>query len=184
MKDGTIGLDASVTAQVNDPNADGRVTLAELQGTPFSSLVDISANSQFDKTLPVFAQVGGTALGAGAKIAVSDANLFDANLPSLELQGFEELAGFEAISANSLLNALTTITSSMKSLSNPARAQRKNPVYGRRHVRRCCGLRGRLDPVVARACTVVPGPGFTWLYDHPRVCGTCPRGERRFLFRG
>ncbi|MDH4156934.1 MAG: hypothetical protein OEW00_06620, partial [candidate division Zixibacteria bacterium] len=77
---GSIGFNGSVSITVNDPNSDGRITIAELTSTPLGSLLTIAPpTSSFAVSLPV--SVTSTGLDAATQTALAGANL-DLTLPS------------------------------------------------------------------------------------------------------
>ena len=70
----------------SEVNADGKITLSELQGTELSSLVTQNATGSLGVSLPTSATLGSFTFG-NALLTLTDTNLFDAAAPPLTLGG-------------------------------------------------------------------------------------------------
>ncbi|HZN64477.1 MAG TPA: hypothetical protein VFB66_04195, partial [Tepidisphaeraceae bacterium] len=105
---GNVALSGGVSAALVDQDADGKVTLDELDSTTLDSMVSISRvhnGNDLSATLPVQAKLG-TFTGSGT-VTVTDADLFDATAPAVALSStnltdFKNLtpAGFVALLRN------------------------------------------------------------------------------------
>jgi len=89
---GAAELAAEIDVTVIDPDADGNVTLTEIQGTTLSGLVALAPTGSLTVSLPVHAEVG--TWSADGTISLTDADLFADPAASFVATGFEEMDHF------------------------------------------------------------------------------------------
>ena len=101
-----IDLDADVNVKFtnSEVNADGKITLSELQGTELSSLVTQNATGSLGVSLPTSATLGSFTFG-NALLTLTDTNLFDAVAPALTLggAGSADMLKFNNINSSQML---------------------------------------------------------------------------------
>jgi Ca2+-binding RTX toxin-like protein len=113
----TIDLAAAIKVNVTHAavNADGKVTLAELNGTELSSLVTQNASGTLAMKLPTSATLG--SFTPSGVMTLADANLFDAAAPVVALSGFEQMLKFNHVDSadvQSLFNGLGNFLNSLQ----------------------------------------------------------------------
>ncbi|MHC4717059.1 MAG: hypothetical protein ACYS5V_08830, partial [Planctomycetota bacterium] len=92
---GTAELSADIGVTVVDPDADGNLTLSEIEGTTLGGLVTLSPTGSLNVSLPVHAEIG--AWSADGTIALTDTDLFVDPAPSFQVTGFGEIDHFDNI---------------------------------------------------------------------------------------
>lgn len=117
--DGSASLDAEVSAHINDPNADGNITLGELTGTPLAELVDLTSTSALAVDLPIQAAIGDHDFNNGAdpRVTLSDNDLFDSDPPDFQLEDFDGLLDFNNISGADMVSAFGQLANWLDQLS-------------------------------------------------------------------
>src|SRR5262249_37427630 len=109
INNGTVSLDTEFNVNLVDPNGDGMISLAELQGTTISNLINIpDPLAEVHVDLPVSASLGD--FGASAEIEIDAANLFDNPVPTFSFTpntgDIQDLLNFNALSPASLIGLL------------------------------------------------------------------------------
>jgi Ca2+-binding RTX toxin-like protein len=106
--DGTAGskidLDADVSVAFTNPtvNADGKITLSELQGTQLGNLVTLTPTSALNVTLPVKATLGSFA--PTGTMTITDSNAFDGVTAAPSLSGFADMLKFNTVTNAQVLS--------------------------------------------------------------------------------
>src|SRR3990170_2745456 len=118
---GRIDLDADLAIALTDPDADGRITLAELQGASIGSLASLTGSGSLDATLPVEVTLGGFSTAEtinvshpvnlefpppGPTIKATSGNVFGGGAPDINLSDFEDLLDFDNLAPADVLNAV------------------------------------------------------------------------------
>ena len=86
VSNGEVVLEAGVSVVVNDPNGDGRLTLAEFQATAFADLISFDASGTLDAVLPLTGNLGVGLEDLGSPVViVHDADLFDGINPDVRV---------------------------------------------------------------------------------------------------
>jgi hypothetical protein len=111
VENGTLVLDASVSMLFNDPNGDGRITVAEICATPLTSLIAFTATGAMSAELPIRLAAGlGLAATVGtARIAATD--VFDTATYSATFDSnLEAFADFRNMDAGTFVGLLGQLT--------------------------------------------------------------------------
>ena len=111
IEDGKVLIDATLSASVNDPNLDGKLSFGEITNHSFAELFDLSLTSSADIALPIRARIGtfdATANGT-PRILVSDDDLFDATPPVVVTEDFDQILDFSSFDADSILAMLRSL---------------------------------------------------------------------------
>ena len=98
---GSVDLHAGAGVAFNDPNLDGKITLAELRDTPLTTLVSLTPTVSVDANLPVFADpfsLGNLTVELAGLITLTETTAdftMTADLAGSVVPGFEILASSE-----------------------------------------------------------------------------------------
>ncbi|MCW5625291.1 MAG: LEPR-XLL domain-containing protein, partial [Burkholderiales bacterium] len=117
--DGDIALDADVSVVFNDPNSDGRITGAELAGTPVADLLTVTPTGSFTANLPLEVQTGlGIDPDVGT-IVLSATDLFDTGTYDAEFTGnFDQFGDFTNLTADDLMGLLQQFVTQIDDLKD------------------------------------------------------------------
>ncbi len=126
IKNGTAQLKADIGVVFNDPNDDGRITFRELKETPVlssdpakASLIALVSSGSLHMDLPVSVHLGNLPVPTSLPvICITDADLFDATLPSIDLEGdFSALLRFHDINSQLILDGLRALPDVLRKLN-------------------------------------------------------------------
>jgi hypothetical protein len=120
IENGRIVLEAKLSAQLIDANADGRISLAELKARSFSDLADLSFTSALSADLPIVASIGGftTSTTAPPRIVVNDTNLFAGPPPTVSFVDSDQIANFLSFDTASILALLRAVSDRLQSMGD------------------------------------------------------------------
>src|SRR3989441_1040669 len=120
---GSLDLDADVNVALTDPNTDGSITLAELQGTPIDSLVTLTPSGSLSATLPVEVTLGtfttnpSSADPSDPTIILGPSDPFS-GAPSVSVQNFAELLNFTHITPHDVVALLDQLGTAVQGVAS------------------------------------------------------------------
>ncbi|GAP96045.1 DUF4347 domain-containing protein [Leptolyngbya sp. NIES-2104] len=117
VKNGSLSLNANLAAAFNDPNADSKLTLDELQETSITTLVSLTPTGALNVSLPVSAQLAGLALPGTPTLTIADDNVFTGNLPSVNVQDFAQLLNFKQLKPADVVNLIRQVGGALENIS-------------------------------------------------------------------
>jgi Ca2+-binding RTX toxin-like protein len=160
---GTAKLDASLTTVLTDPNANGKITLTELQGTTLSSLASVSATSLLDVDLPVSASLG--TFNLSGVVHIDDSNMFDATAPSVTQSGLDEGLNFNQLTPQTVLAVIDSLKGKFEMLSSSALFNTPIPFTSGQTLGGLLNLGEVFDNELIDLITASPTPNFGSVQD-------------------
>ena len=118
VKNGSLSLDANLAAEFNDPNADSKLTLDELQETSIATLVSLTPTGALNVSLPVSAQFAGLSLSGTPTLRITDDNVFTGDLPSVDVQDFTQLLNFKQLKPADVVNLIRQVGGALENISS------------------------------------------------------------------
>ncbi|MEP0919876.1 DUF4347 domain-containing protein [Leptolyngbya sp. DQ-M1] len=117
VQNGSLNLDAKLAAQFNDPNADGKLTLDELQETSVTTLVSLTPTGALSVNLPVSAQFAGLSITGTPTLTIADDNVFTGALPTVDVEDFTQLLRFKQLTPADVVNLLRQVGGALQNVS-------------------------------------------------------------------
>ncbi|MGG6284259.1 DUF4347 domain-containing protein [Leptolyngbya sp. AN03gr2] len=117
INNGSLSLNANLDVDFNDPNADSKLTLDELQETSITTLVALTPTGTLNVNLPISAQFAGLSIAGTPTLTISDANVFTGDLPSVNVQNFAELLKFKQLTPADVVSLIRQIGGALQNIS-------------------------------------------------------------------
>ncbi|WP_152049608.1 LEPR-XLL domain-containing protein [Tautonia marina] len=161
ISDGEAELAASVELTLNDPDANGRITLSELVGTSLDELVDLSPAGTLAVSLPVAATIG--TFNLDGTLLLNDSDLFDATPPQFSQTGLDDGLNFNQLTPESILGAVQSIREKLESLRNSSLFNSPIPLTSGTTLGSLLPLESILESELIDRITNSPTPNFATL---------------------
>jgi len=163
VTNGTASLNADVSVALTDPNANGKITLTELQGTTLGSLANLSATSLLDVDLPLTATLG--TFNLNGTVHLDDANLFDVTPPGVTQTGLDEGLNFNQLTPDSVLAVIKSLRDQFDTLSSSSLLNKVIPFTSGQTLGSLLSLGSVFDNELIDLITASPTPNFVSVQD-------------------